>query len=741
MTFTKNKYEERNFKLSKIIIDYYGVNFFRGKKILDLGCGNGEIANIFSNLGSNVLAVDARQENINIVNKKFPKIKTLKVDLDEYFPFLDQQFDLILSLGLICHLSNYYKHIEDIFQLSSENIIIETEVLDCDDISIIGVDEDRSVSDLSFNGLGSIVSSKNIQDEFVKNNYKFKIINETKINTKYHHYDWLPKNIGRKQTNRRLWFLKKENLHQKIENNMPKINIGKSSVSLSNSHSLDNKEKVKLSYPVKNKKFVMVIPSYKNNRWCQKNILSALNQNYDRFRIIFVDDMSTDNTFDLVSNIVKNHINASKCTLIRNAERVGALENLYNMIHSCSDDEIIITLDGDDWLPNNEILNKLNSYYSNNDIWMTYGQYANSTNGGVGCALLYPDNVIASNSFRSYAWGASHLRTFYTWLFKKIKKQDLIKDGKFFEMTWDLLIMYPQLEMSGYRSKFISECMYIYNMSNEISDHRKNRQLQYDLDLHIRKMPKYSKLKSAPRPPFKKIGLLLIATGKYDTFIPEFIKSADKFFLNDNAYDVTYYIFTDKNINIKSYSSRKSVIIPINHKPFPYASMDRFKHFINNENKLNKEDYLYYCDVDSVFVNDVSEEIIGDTVGVRHCGFTRGNGTFETNTKSSVYVDPNTKATYFGGGFSGGKSDKYLELSKWCKGAIEKDLSNDIMPRFHDESAINRYFADNKPSTILSPSYHYPQSNIQWYKNQWGIENFEPRILLLDKNHKEIRGQ
>src|SRR5690606_6251158 len=87
------------------------------------------------------------------------------------------------------------------------------------------------------------------------------------------------------------------------------------------------------------RKFVIVIPSYNNEKWCVKNIQSALDQNYDQYRIIFTDDASTDETFDKVYAIVEASNKKHLCSLFQNKKRVGALENLFNMIYSCNDDE------------------------------------------------------------------------------------------------------------------------------------------------------------------------------------------------------------------------------------------------------------------------------------------------------------------------------------------------------------------------------------------------------------------
>lgn len=487
------------------------------------------------------------------------------------------------------------------------------------------------------------------------------------------------------------------------------------------------------------KKFVIVIPSYKNANWCDRNIQSVIDQNYSNYRVIYTDDNSPDETFSKVSSIVKKSNKAHKFTLIKNDVRLGALHNLYNMITSCEDDEIILTLDGDDWLSNENVLNTLNQYYSSEDIWMTYGQYQNHPNREIGIARQIPDEIINTKSYRKYSWCSSHLRTFYAWLFKKIKLEDLKYQNEFMAMAWDMTIMFPMLEMSGHHSRFISDILYIYNLENPINDHKVNVALQQQLDKYVRNMPLYNTLPT--RPIFKtKIGLLIIATGRYDKFVPGLIASADNYFMKDSTCQVTYYLFTDKEHKIKT--NRDLVQLYIEHKKFPFASMDRFKNFTKYSETFNGQDYLYYIDVDCLFVDHVSKEILGDLVGVRHCGFFNRPGPYENNPDSIFYVkdsSPKKYKYYFGGGFSGGRKQNYLALAKDCSDKIEYDVARGIIPLWHDETAINKYFLDHEPTVILNPSYHYPQANEAYYKEGWAPYSFSPKILLLDKNHGEIR--
>lgn len=721
-----------------MIIDHFGHTFFHGKRILDLGCGHGDIGAAFYRLGAKVTCVDARNEHVKLAGKKYPGIQTQCVDLDKDWPF--DEFDIILDLDLVCHLKNFEEHLRAVCN-SGKIVCFETAICDSNDPNLCTtLTQNKSQYDWSMNGFSSIPTAAMVERIFTECGMDFKRFDLSKMNLAKTVYDWRVKNTGACDLNkRRFWIANKKTFPINAAKHPPETLLKilpKKNVLAANPYGLvSTLSPLPFIQNTKNRKFVVVIPSYKNEKWCEQNIQSALDQDYKDFRIIFTDDCSPDNTFNKVKMVVEASPNNSKTTLIKNSVRKGALENLYDMIHSCDDEEIILTLDGDDWFPDNQVLNKLNEYYSKQDIWMTYGQYQNHPDGGTGIAKQYPDGIVATNNFRGHEWCASHLRTFYAWLFKKIEKNHLCYNGEFFKMTWDFAIMFPMLEMAGNHSKFTPDILYKYNMENPINDHKVNVKLQQELDRHIRKLPKYKNC-TRPIPKIPKVGLLLIATNKYDKFIQGMIASADKHFLK--TCDVTYYVLTDSNIKV--HSKRNIVYLPIDHRPFPYASMDRFKHFSNFSDHFRDENYLYYVDVDCMFVDDISEEILGDLVGVRHCGYYNNNkGPYENNPKSVLYTDPTRYKYYFGGGFSGGKKDNYLKLSNWCSDMIDKDISNGIIPVWHDETALNRYFLDNDPSIALTPSYHYPQSNIANYKKIWYPDTFRPKILLLDKIHKDIR--
>ena len=227
------------------------------------------------------------------------------------------------------------------------------------------------------------------------------------------------------------------------------------------------------------------------------------------------------------------------------------------------------------------------------------------------------------------------------------------------------------------------------------------------------------------------IGLLIIATNKYKDFIEPLIKSADRFFMKKKLFSqnrVNYFVFTESPLKIKS--DRSITYINTEHKGWPWMTLGRYKIFNNNVDKLSSMSYLFYTDADMRFEGHVDEEILSERVATTHPGFCGGRGTPETNPKSLACVFPNESMTYFAGGFNGGTSQEYLKMCETLSCNIDKDYKNDIIAVWHDESHMNRYFIDNPPTTVLDPSYCYPES--------WNLP-YEKKLLALDKNHEEIR--
>ena len=245
--------------------------------------------------------------------------------------------------------------------------------------------------------------------------------------------------------------------------------------------------------PRKPPEFFVVIPSYNNCKWYEKNLESVFSQTYQNWKIYYVDDCSTDDTGTLVEHYVKSHGMSEKCTIVHNSERRGAMANLYYAIHQAAPTSVVVDLDGDDWLADETVLATLVQAYADPNIWLTYGSHQwwpDGRRGGT-CALL-PKEIEKGRLYRQYHWVTSALRTFYAKLFLSIKKEDLLYKGEFFPVSSDQGFMFPILEMASLgHTHFIEKILYIYNVSNPLNEFRNRREQEIEVEKYIRGLPPY----------------------------------------------------------------------------------------------------------------------------------------------------------------------------------------------------------------------------------------------------------
>ena len=220
--------------------------------------------------------------------------------------------------------------------------------------------------------------------------------------------------------------------------------------------------------------YTILMVGHNSLNWISNSLTSALHQEHSNFDVIAIDAMTDDGTYDFLTEQENKHDNL---TVIRNEKRKYQTQNIYEGSRMAKDDSIIVTLDFDDWFPHTEVLKTLDKYYDDN-VWMTYGSYYKTSNGTIVGHGRYTDDAIEENRFReadgeskSYGLRATHLRTFRRNLILNINMDDFIdEDGEWFKAAGDLTFMWPMLEMSGKRFKFIPEPLYVYNEGNENSD-------------------------------------------------------------------------------------------------------------------------------------------------------------------------------------------------------------------------------------------------------------------------------
>ena len=216
-------------------------------------------------------------------------------------------------------------------------------------------------------------------------------------------------------------------------------------------------------------------------RYIDRYAQSVLKQDYQDYMIHIIDDMSTDKTGIVIDNYFKNTkhniIHASTKLYGNQAQRILMTNPIIK------DDDIVCVVDLDDWLPDNNVLKRLESYYSG-DILFTFGDY-----------IVYGENKSSINAMpdieklRSNArFTTSHLKSWKHKLYKGIRDEDFKdKNGCYYITAQDYIYCIPMLEMAGENRVFFSKDInYVYNRETPYNDD-KTSNMQVVVASEIRK--------------------------------------------------------------------------------------------------------------------------------------------------------------------------------------------------------------------------------------------------------------
>jgi glycosyltransferase involved in cell wall biosynthesis len=222
-----------------------------------------------------------------------------------------------------------------------------------------------------------------------------------------------------------------------------------------------------------------LVRSWNSFPYLTQCLSSILRQKANNFTVLFVDDASD------YTNAQKRYIQRmlSKHIVVFNKTRRYASRNAYEVIHQyvSEDDAIIMNVDGDDWLTQEDVIQKVVSEYWQTGCLLTYGNcqyYDPGTARHLKIASdidevnhRYPQFFEASNAYRDTFFLPFHLRTWQSGLFKRIPKKAFLRpNGTWLKTCEDEAMFLPMLEMAKGRYSVISDVLYTYNAQNYRSD-------------------------------------------------------------------------------------------------------------------------------------------------------------------------------------------------------------------------------------------------------------------------------
>jgi glycosyltransferase involved in cell wall biosynthesis len=228
-------------------------------------------------------------------------------------------------------------------------------------------------------------------------------------------------------------------------------------------------------------------------------LASLTAQTETEWRCHLVDDTSTDGSYDLALRLTAGD---PRFTVLRNTERRYMVGSTHRVLTApeVDDDDVMVALDGDDWLPDPAVLTRVRAAYADPATWITYGQFVfwdgaeRPLRPGFAAPPADPACV------RTLPWSTTHLKTWKVFLWRQIRPPDLLGPrGAFWETSCDQALVLPMIEMAGRpHARFLPEVNYVYNQESPANEFKLDGERQRANREAIRRRPPYAPLADRP---------------------------------------------------------------------------------------------------------------------------------------------------------------------------------------------------------------------------------------------------
>jgi len=225
----------------------------------------------------------------------------------------------------------------------------------------------------------------------------------------------------------------------------------------------------------------------------------------------------------------------------------------------------------------------------------------------------------------------------------------------------------------------------------------------------------------------------IFTTSINKTFIDSFYKSFnEKFILNEQK---QFYIFTN-DITHEVFNNENVKGIEVKHEEWPYITLNYYSKIKSLLNELKDDnDLCFFIDMDMEVVEDIGKILLPDEklyIGVIHPGNIAKSmhQFFENNPESSAYIDVSAihqASPYIQNCLWGARKKDFKHMINVLVEMIKKDLSSNIISKFHNESYLNKFKINNeKEFSFLTPDFCYPDNCLL-------PENIEKTIIIKNE--------
>lgn len=231
--------------------------------------------------------------------------------------------------------------------------------------------------------------------------------------------------------------------------------------------------------------FSIVVTTYNVEDLVKKSIDSICNQTYPYFRLIIFDDASSDKTVDAIRNALHVHRRCKDRSIMLTVDqRRGQAFGRQAAAQFVHDAEVVVFVDGDDYLYDNNALGKLKEVFSNRENWpinttsgekvkplMTYGNFVRLSGGKVAKKAYnvqhFPRHIVEQNAYRQHPWISHHPRVSTGWLVKSVPHSAVMDwNCDWLKMNSDVAQSMFMLERTHGAHVRTNVTLYVYNQDH-----------------------------------------------------------------------------------------------------------------------------------------------------------------------------------------------------------------------------------------------------------------------------------
>ena len=188
------------------------------------------------------------------------------------------------------------------------------------------------------------------------------------------------------------------------------------------------------------KAFVVLI--FEGEGRSEETLLTALNQEYDAYRVIY---FGSENS--AAKLFLKNYDLEGKVTYVESHKEKSEL--VYRAVHAAESKEIVVMLGGGDSFSSRQVLSTLNKHFADSDVWMLSSQ-----------TLHYPTY--------EKTWNPGYFQAFYAGLAKQIRLETFLMDGAFTREHYEK-VLFPRLSsVAGSHAYQMKEPLFISGASRAL---------------------------------------------------------------------------------------------------------------------------------------------------------------------------------------------------------------------------------------------------------------------------------